>query len=80
MKDKSTDFPQYRKLSNGKVFYRILDDRHFDEIQLMGTKVFYYSHEAQQYPEILKIREMLDVMEPYERCAQEEFERYTPGK
>lgn len=59
MFDKGTDFPQYRKLSNDKVFYRILDDRHFDEIQIIGTKAQLRNVVAEQYPEILRIQDML---------------------
>ena len=42
MLDKGTDFPQYRKLSNDKVFYRIVDERHFDEIQIIGYLFIVY--------------------------------------
>ena len=59
MLDKGTDFPQYRKLSNDKVFYRIVDDRHFDEIQIIGTKAQLRNVVAEQYPEILRIQDML---------------------
>ena len=73
MNDKNTDFPQYRKLSNDKTFYKILSDRLFEEVQLMGTKVLRYSVEAKQYPEILKIQDMLKLEEPYLLISEEEF-------
>lgn len=60
MLDKGTDFPQYRKLSNDKVFYRIIDERNFDEIQIIGTKAQLRHVEAVQYPEILRIQDMLN--------------------
>ena len=53
------DFPQYRKLSEF-VYYRITSDRSFDEIRLVGSKAFFHTINAVQYPEILRIREMLD--------------------
>ena len=56
---KDIDFPQYRKLSNEKVFYKILSDRNFIEIQRMGSKAFLYEFTATKYPEILKIQDML---------------------
>lgn len=59
MLDKGTDFPQYRKLSNDKVYYRIIDDRNFDEIQIIGIKAQLRQVFAEQYPEILRIQDML---------------------
>ena len=56
---KDIDFPQYRKLSNEKVFYKMLSDRKFIEIQRMGTKAFLYEFVASKYPEILKIQDMI---------------------
>lgn len=73
MNDKNTDFPQYRKLSNDKTFYKIQSDRLFEEVQLMGSKVFRYAFEAKQYPEILKIQDMLKLEEPYLLISEEEF-------
>jgi hypothetical protein len=77
MNDKNTDFPQYRKLSNDKTFYKIQSDRLFEEVQLMGSKVFRYVVEAKQYPEILKIQDMLQLEEPYLTISEEEFTQKT---
>lgn len=76
MQDKCTDFPQYRKLSNNKVYYRINSLRQFDEIQLIGKSARFHTIEAQQYPEMLKIHEMLNLsLAGYESTSKEEFER-----
>ncbi len=53
------NFPQYRMLINEKVIYKIIDDRNFEEKQRSGSKVFHFKIEAKQYPEILKIKDML---------------------
>lgn len=74
--DKNTDFPQFRKLSNGKTFYRIIDEKTFEEIQLMGSRSLKYRFVASQYPEMLKIMDMLALNEPYELSTKEEFENY----
>lgn len=74
MMSKDIDFPQYRKLSNEKVFYKILSDRKFIEIQLMGSKAFLYEFDAIQYPEILKIQDMLSLEESYLTSNKLEFE------
>lgn len=53
------DFPQFRKLTNGLVYYKIVNERQFEEIQIVGTKYFYYEHKVDKYPEIIRIQEML---------------------
>lgn len=73
--NKDTFFPQYRKLANNLVFYKILDDRNFEEIQLMGTRILKYKFEATKYPEIVKIMEMLDLTNSiYLHASKEEWE------
>lgn len=59
MKNEDTSFPQYRKLVNGRAFYKITDNRNFEEIQLIGSKKHFYKVQAIQYPEMLKIQDML---------------------
>lgn len=69
------DFPQYRKLE-GLVYYRINSERSFDEIKVVGSQAFYHSISAEQYPEILRIREMLDLrMDHLELSDKSEFNR-----
>lgn len=81
--NKGMDFPQYRKLSNEKVYYKIIDDRHFDEIQIVGSKAFYFSHIAKQYPEILRIQDMLAESTDFLKCNEVEYnqllDRYSLG-
>ena len=75
--NKDIDFPQYRKLSNEKVFYKIISDRDFVEIQLMGSKAFLYKVTAIQYPEMLKIQDMLSFSDGvYMPSNQAEFEKF----
>ncbi len=57
------NFPQYRMLINEKVIYKIIDDRNFEEKQRSGSKVFHFKMTATQYPEILKIQDMLNCNE-----------------
>jgi hypothetical protein len=73
--DKNTDFPQYRKLPNDKAFYRINSDRDFDEVQVLGSKVLRYHHEAKQYPEILRIMSMMNCEEPFILAEEKEFSK-----
>ena len=67
------DFPQYRKLSNGKAFYVIESERSFTEYQLMGTKVWQHKVEATQYPEIIRIQDMLKCEPPFLEAEKAEI-------
>gem|GEM_PF-605264 len=60
MDNKHTDFPQYRMLSNARTFYRITDARSFEEVQKMGSRLVRHLIKAEQYPEMLRIQDMLD--------------------
>jgi hypothetical protein len=74
MNAKDTFFPQYRKLVNDKVFYKILGDRKFEEIQVMGRITNYYQFEAKIYPEILKIKDLLELAnDSYAMSSEEEW-------
>ncbi len=68
------DFPQYRKLANEKSQYEIRDDRHFIEKQIIGKQVFTIEIEAKQYPEILRIQDMLKCEEGFLLSTKEVFE------
>lgn len=75
MSNKDIDFPQYRKLSNNKVYYRINNDRSFDEIQIIGQSAQLHLIEAIQYPEMLKIQDLLSLTDQgVERSSKETFD------
>jgi len=59
----NNDFPIYRKLANNKSFYKITSDKSFEEIQVIGSKKIFYQHEANQYPEMLRIKDMISFFE-----------------
>lgn len=54
------DFPQYRKLNNDRVLYRIVNLREFDELQRIGDRILHYHFLVDKYPEIIRIQEMID--------------------
>jgi hypothetical protein len=68
------DFPQYRKLANEKSHYEIRDDRHFIEKQIIGKQVFTIEIEAKQYPEILRIQDMLNCEQGFLVSSKAVFE------
>ena len=52
-------YPIYRKLGNNRSFYKVLNNRQFEEIQVIGSKIHHYFHTAKQYPEILFIQDLI---------------------
>lgn len=75
---KNTDFPQYRKLSNHRCFYEIIDERHFREVQLIGSRALIHEIKAEQYPEMVRIMDMLAAEEPFCLSSAEEFKKMLP--
>jgi hypothetical protein len=68
-----TTFPCYRKLKNSKSFYKISGERNFTEIQCVGNQYFKIEINANKYPEIILIQDMLNKREIYEFSTEEEF-------
>jgi hypothetical protein len=77
---KNTDFPQYRKLSNGKSYYKILNDRTFEELVIFGSKCLFYTTHAEKYPEILRIMDMLNCEVPFELVTSDEYDSILNAK
>lgn len=73
MNDKITEFPQFRKLSNEKHFYKILNEREFEEIRIIGKTKKHHVFEAQQYPELLRIKDMLEQTELFPVISEQEW-------
>ena len=69
-------YPQYRKLSNHKSFYKIVSKEVFEEIQLVGTVRVKTQTTAKKYPEIVRIKDMLDGVAPFEMSTQAEYKSY----
>ncbi len=69
----NTSFPTYRKLTNGRSFYKIVNETTFIELQLMGTKIIRYEINAKQYPELLRIKDMIELANGFEVLTEDEF-------
>ncbi len=68
------DFPQYRKMKGVNNFYKILNNREFIEIRMLGNKPSKSHFKAEQYPDILRIQEMLKMPnEWFEIISEKEF-------
>jgi len=76
MNDLSLNFPLFRKLSNGKRFYKILSTNEFEEIQLIGSKSFNRKFHTTQFPEMLLIKDIIELLEPYHLSTEEEFSQF----
>ena len=53
------NYPIYRKLNNNRSIYKVADSKSFEEIQIIGTKRCYQLIEANQYPELLFIQDLI---------------------
>ena len=74
MNNKDRVFTQYRKLVNEKAYYKIIDSRNFEEIQFIGSIKKIFKINATQYPEILKIDDMLNLTnENYLESSEKEW-------
>lgn len=69
------DFPQFRKRFDNKSYYKIINERNMQEVQIVGEKHFIFDIKADKYFEILRIQEILDDKnELYSVISKEEFE------
>jgi len=66
-------FPQYRQLAGTQVLYEILSVTHFVEYKKLGSKWLRFEVVASQYPEMLRIREMLAAEAPFEELEESVF-------
>jgi len=71
------DYPVYRKLSNNKSFYKILSEYAFEEIQMVGPSAIKTKISAQKFPEILRIKEMISLSEPFLKSSVKEYQLYA---
>ncbi len=63
-------FPIYRKYSNNKSFFKILNEIEFEELKFIGQTIELYKVKALQYPEKLFIN---DLIKNAVEISQEEF-------
>lgn len=54
------EFPQYRKYANIETYFKIISEKEFEELAVMGKKYIDHWVRAEQYPEMLRIQDMLN--------------------
>lgn len=80
MMNKDIQFPQFRMLSNKKSYYKITVERHFQEIQISGSRKNVFEFHATQYPEMLKIKDMLECLDGiYVEISAETWQEMDPN-
>lgn len=74
MKPEGMNFPVYRKYKNGRSYFKILNERQFEELRVVGQRYFLNQVKALHLPEIQFIHDLIynyDVMA--EEASAEEF-------
>jgi len=56
---KDINFPVYRKYKNNKSYFKIIQPKLFEEIQIIGSKKIIKELEAKQFPEMLFISDLI---------------------
>ena len=75
------DFPQYRRRFDNKSFYKLINERTLEEVQLIGEKVFIHRVEATQYFEIIRLQEIADYDdEQYLLSSEDEYNKVKEGR
>jgi hypothetical protein len=67
------EFPQFRKLDNGRSLYKITAPDQFIELQQIGSKWMVYTFELQQFPDLLRLQDMLSCQVPFEVLDAHQF-------
>lgn len=66
-------FPVYRKYSNNKNYFKIINDNEFIEISVIGKQVIIKKTEAKIYPDKLFISDLIQCSLSILEISEEEF-------
>jgi len=73
---KDINFPVYRKYKNNKSYFKIIQPKLFEEIQIIGSKKIIKEVEAKQFPEMLFISDLIsNYSEMADEISEEEYLR-----
>jgi len=67
------EFPVFRKYSNNKNFFKIINLNEFIEISFIGKQVLFKKYEAKIYPDKLFITDLINCNPPFLKIPEEEF-------
>lgn len=66
-------FPVYRKYTNNKNYFKIINDNEFIEISVIGKQVIIKKKEAKIYPDKLFISDLIQCSLSILEISEEEF-------
>ncbi len=69
------EYPQYRKYSNNKHFFKITSASEFEELSFIGTQLVHHIFVAKILPDRNLIQDLLHDSQCAELSSSEEFER-----
>jgi hypothetical protein len=72
------EFPIYRKLDGFHRYYKLMSDRLFQEVYPQGGNLVRNEIEATQFPEIVRIQDMIDCAFSFTPMTAEEITQYFP--
>jgi len=76
MNSENIKFPVYRKYKNNKSYFKISSLTDFEELQIVGSKIFHRQIKVQQYPEKVFINDLLyQFQEMAEEVTKDEFDK-----
>ena len=67
------DFPAYRKYTNNKNYFKIINLNEFIEISVIGKQVILKKTEAVIYPDKLFILDLINCNQSILKISEEEF-------
>ena len=77
MKEENITYPQYRKYSNNKSYFKILSPNKFEEIQVLGLKKTIHFFEAKILPDRNYIADLtFNYNEHWIICEENEYESF----
>ena len=67
------EFPVYRKYTNNKNYFKIINNNEFIEVSVIGKQVIIKKIEAKIYPDRLFILDLINCIQPILKISEKEF-------
>lgn len=70
------NYPVYRKYFNGMSYFKIISEMEFEEKQKIGSQIQKHHVIANQFPEKLRIKDMVECVDNlWSEIEKEEFDK-----
>ncbi|MGY8952093.1 MAG: hypothetical protein ACKVJP_01850 [Flavobacteriales bacterium] len=71
------NYPVYRKYFNGMSYFKIISKMEFEEKQKIGSKIHKHHVIANQFPEKIRIKDMVECFDNlWSEIEKEEFDNF----